>query len=155
MRTPPRSGGCSDVIRTAPDEASAQAAAERILVGYGHTPAQAVGEAFTMASPWYRAFLDDDPAPTLARLRLPVLVVAGSKDLQVLPYDNLPVIHRTLAADRQATIVELPGLNHLLQPARTGAPSEYGTIDTSVDPSALDLIARWVSERAGAYAATP
>lgn len=144
-----------DVIRTAPDEASAQAAAERILVGYGHTPAQAVGEARTMASPWYRAFLDDDPAPTIARLRLPVLVVAGSKDLQVLPYDNLPVIRRTLAADRQATIVELPGLNHLLQPARTGAPSEYGTIDTSVDPSALDLIARWVSERAGAYAATP
>ena len=91
--------------------------------------------------------LADDPAPALARLRQPTLVVAGSKDLQVLPDMNLPVIRKALAGNKSAKIVELDGLNHLLQPAKTGAPSEYGTTAISVAPEALDLITDWVVQR--------
>jgi pimeloyl-ACP methyl ester carboxylesterase len=134
-------------VRRAPDEASAINAATAVLRSAGVPSDAAAAEARQVASPWFRAFLNDDPAPALRLLRQPVLVISGSKDLQVLPDQNLPVIRKALAGNKGAKIVELPGLNHLLQPAKTGAPSEYGTIATSVDPAALDLISEWVTER--------
>jgi hypothetical protein len=134
-----------DAVRAAPNEATA--AAEKLLTGAGLTPEAASAQAGSLASPWYRQFLDDDPIPALRALRQPALVIAGSKDLQVLPDLNLPPIRAALANNKDARIIELPGLNHLLQPATTGAPSEYGTITTTVAPAALDLITGWVVER--------
>jgi pimeloyl-ACP methyl ester carboxylesterase len=134
-----------DADRAAPTPDAARTAVERILVDYGMPAARAAAQAAEIASPWYRAFLDDDPAPALRKLTGPVLVIAGSKDLQVSPAANLPVIRAALAHDPQAKIVELPGLNHLLQPAKTGTPQEYGQIETTIAPQALDLIAGWVA----------
>ena len=45
------------------------------------------------------------------------------------------------------TIRELPGLNHLFQACTTGAPSEYGTIEETLDPAALKAIGDWIIER--------
>lgn len=129
------------------DAAGARTAARDVLVRSGMPADRAAAEAEQVSSPWYREFLDDNPAPALRRLKKPVLVVAGSKDLQVLPDLNLPVIRDALAGNADARIVELDGLNHLLQPATTGAPSEYGTITTTVAPAALDLIVDWVVGR--------
>jgi hypothetical protein len=53
-------------------------------------------------------------------------------------------IEADLAGDAKAEVVELPGLNHMLQPARTGGVDEYGKIETTIDPSALKLIGDWV-----------
>jgi pimeloyl-ACP methyl ester carboxylesterase len=136
-----------DAVRAAPDELAAKAAAEKLLTDSGLSAEAAAAQAKGLASPWYRQFLDDDPAPALRMLRQPALVVAGSKDLQVLPDLNLPVIRAALADNKAAKIVELDGLNHLLQPATTGAPSEYGTIPITVAPAALDLITDWVVAR--------
>ena len=136
-----------ELVRQSPDEASAKAAVAKVLTQVGLSPDQAEVQAAQVSSPWFREFLNDDPAPALARLRQPTLVVAGSKDLQVLPDMNLPVIRKALAGNRGAKIVELDGLNHLLQPAKTGAPSEYGTTTISVAPEALDLITDWVVRR--------
>ncbi len=41
-------------------------------------------------------------------------------------------------------VVEMPGLNHLLQPAKTGGVNEYGQIDETMAPAALDKIATWI-----------
>jgi hypothetical protein len=41
-------------------------------------------------------------------------------------------------------VLELPGLNHLFQTAKTGLPAEYGDIEETIAPKALDLIASWV-----------
>jgi pimeloyl-ACP methyl ester carboxylesterase len=137
-----------ELVRQSLDEASAKAAVVKVLEQVGLSPAQAAVQAGQVSTPWFREFLNDDPASALARLRQPTLVVAGSKDLQVLPDMNLPVIRKALAGNRGAKIVELDGLNHLLQPAKTGAPSEYGTTSISVAPAALDLITDWVVQRA-------
>jgi hypothetical protein len=40
--------------------------------------------------------------------------------------------------------MELPGLNHLFQPAVTGQVAEYQTIETTIDPSVLKLIGDWI-----------
>jgi hypothetical protein len=91
--------------------------------------------------PWVRHFLAYDPRPTLALVRCPVLALIGGKDLQVAAKPNLEAIK---SACPWADCRELPGLNHLFQPATTGSPAEYGKIETTFDPAALDAISAWV-----------
>ena len=105
-------------------------------------------QAKAASSDWYRFFLSYDPAPALRRLRRPILAIIGSKDLQVLPEQNLPALRGALKSDSAAKVVEVPGLNHLFQTAKTGAPSEYGEIEETLSPTALDLITNWILEQA-------
>lgn len=100
-------------------------------------------------SPWLRYFLTYDPRPTLKKVRCPVLAVAGEKDLQVSPKQNLPEIEAALHAggNTDFTIRELPGLNHLFQPATKGTPDEYGKIEETISPIALKMIGDWILEK--------
>ena len=102
-------------------------------------------------SVWVRFFLTYDPAPTLAKVSVPVLALNGELDLQVSPDQNLTVIEQVLRdnANPHFTIRELPGLNHLFQTAGTGAPSEYTTIEETIAPEALELMSNWILERVG------
>jgi pimeloyl-ACP methyl ester carboxylesterase len=97
-----------------------------------------------LADPWMVRFMALDPAPGLDALDIPALALFGEKDLQVPPDSNAPLARDLLGAD---AVVVLPGLNHLFQPAETGLPGEYGAIDTTVDPSALDAILAFVQGR--------
>jgi len=75
-----------------------------------------------------------------------VLVLNGSLDKQVLPSQNLPPIRKAQAeaGNQHVEIDELPGLNHLFQTAKTGAPSEYSQIEETMSPVALDKMASWI-----------
>jgi pimeloyl-ACP methyl ester carboxylesterase len=103
------------------------------------------------ASAWMRFFVLYDPAPALGKVRCPVLAIGADLDLQVPPEQNLPAIEAALKAggNQDVTIARLPGLNHLLQPAKTGLPAEYAQIETTVDPAALDTITTWIRRRTG------
>ena len=61
--------------------------------------------------------------------------------------ENLAGISAALAGHRDVTVRELPGLNHLFQTARTGAPGEYADIEETFSPAALDIIADWIRTR--------
>jgi hypothetical protein len=98
--------------------------------------------------PWERYFLAYDPAPTLTRLTVPVLVLNGSLDVQVPAKENLDAARTALRNNSHGTVVELPGMNHLLQDAKTGAPSEYNDIEETMSPAALKIITDWVSRHA-------
>jgi hypothetical protein len=100
-------------------------------------------------SPWFRYFLRYDPAPNLRAIRVPVLAMNGSLDRQVPPVENLAAIKTALKDDNDTTIVELPGLNHLFQTAKTGAVGEYAEIEETVAPIALDRMATWINARFG------
>jgi pimeloyl-ACP methyl ester carboxylesterase len=102
-----------------------------------------------LTSPWMQFFLRHDPRPTLKKVRCPVLAINGELDLQVTPKDNLPAIMAALNAggNKNATVVELPGLNHLFQKAKTGLPTEYGEIEETIAPEALDLITTWIQSQ--------
>ena len=106
-------------------------------------------EAETLAkddtTPWEHYFLAYDPAPTLARLTVPVLVLNGSLDVQVPAKENLAAARDALRKNSNATVIELPGMNHLLQDAKTGAPSEYNEIEETMSPTALKIITDWLS----------
>jgi hypothetical protein len=75
-----------------------------------------------------------------------VLALNGSLDLQVPPAQNLPAIRKALeeGGNKHFEAVELPGLNHLFQPAKTGSPTEYAQIEETISPVALDKIASWI-----------
>lgn len=153
-------------VRDAADGAAAQAAARAVLLRRAKTlegPEREQAEAMfdlqaaEVASPWFRFFLRHDPAPVLAKVRCPVLAVWGEKDLQVPPDQNRPPLEAALAAggNRSVAARVLPGLNHLLQPAMTGHPGEYGQIEETIDTVALQLIVFWIQDAVGAVPQPP
>jgi pimeloyl-ACP methyl ester carboxylesterase len=103
----------------------------------------------TVTTPWFRFFLTYDPRPALRKLRAPVLVMIGDKDVQVPPKENFAALERAFLEgnSRHVTLKEMPGLNHLFQTAKTGALAEYGRIEETFAPAALDLMTEWIGKR--------
>ena len=112
----------------------------------GNTGPLLQAQSAALVSPWFHYFLTYDPAPTLRQVHCPVLALDGSLDLQVPPAENLAAIRSALKAGGNAdvTTTEMPGLNHLFQTAKTGSPSEYGTIEETVAPALLQTVGDWV-----------
>lgn len=100
----------------------------------------------SLTSSWFRHFLAYDPAVVLRKVTCPVLAINGEKDLQVSAKQNLPVIQKALteAGNKHFEVAELPGLNHLFQTAKTGAPSEYAQIEETMSPTVLEKVATWI-----------
>ena len=103
-----------------------------------------------LTDPGLRFFLRYDPAEALRQLDEPVLAVIGSKDTHLDPKKNLDALREALGASSSpdVTVQQLDGLNHLLQPAKTGTPAEYGRIEQTVAPEALDLVVSWIARHA-------
>jgi pimeloyl-ACP methyl ester carboxylesterase len=97
-------------------------------------------------SPWFRFYLPYDPGKVLQEVTCPVLAINGEKDVNVTPKENLHAIKMSLktGGNENYMVRELPGLNHLLQTAATGSVSEYGRIEETISPTAMDLIADWI-----------
>ena len=104
-----------------------------------------------VSSPWFRGLLDYDPAPTLSKVKCPVLAINGEKDLQVPPDMNLPPIRKALATggNKNSEVDELPGLNHLFQTAKTGGIGEYSEIEETMSPVAMEKVASWILKTTG------
>lgn len=133
-----------EAVKTSTDSADAKAKAEAVLEAAGVPPDKRAANAAMVAMPWFRFFLDYDPVPALRRVTCPVLAINGSLDLQVPPKEDLAAIRAALASNPDATVLELPGLNHLFQTTKTGAPAEYAQIDETIAPTVLALIGDWI-----------
>jgi fermentation-respiration switch protein FrsA (DUF1100 family) len=92
--------------------------------------------------------LSHDPAATLRKVSCPMLAINGGKDRQNLAQENLPAIEAALrkSSHKDFLVKELPGLNHFFQTCETGSESEYGEIEETLSPAALELIAAWILE---------
>jgi len=103
----------------------------------------------SLLSPWLKFFLTYDPKPTLSKVKCPVLAINGEKDLQVPPKENLSAIEEALIAggNKNFTVKELAGLNHLFQTAQTGLPTEYAKIEETISPVALKIVGDWILEQ--------
>ena len=138
------------IIQSTPDDAQARG---QLLALYNPTGNPQLATQFepqlnVMTSPFYRHLLADRPAQTLAKVHCPVLALGGSKDAQVPAKTNLAATAAALKAggNRDVTVRELPGLNHLFQTAPTGSFEEYGTIEETFAPAALQLIGDWLTQ---------
>jgi fermentation-respiration switch protein FrsA (DUF1100 family) len=148
----------SKVLKDEPDQAKAEAQIRELLAKASGPSDSSQAEALKaqtdaqlkmILSPWFRFFLSYDPQLALRKVRCPVLAINGEKDLQVDPKQNLAPIEAALkaAGNTNYTVKELPGLNHLFQHCKTGAPSEYGTIEETMAPEVLELIFTWIRDR--------
>jgi pimeloyl-ACP methyl ester carboxylesterase len=103
-----------------------------------------------LKDPWHRWFIDYDPAPMLAKVKCPALVLNGDLDLQVLADLNVPAVEAALrkGGNQHVTVRRFPKLNHLFQTATTGLPDEYAHIDETIAPVVLETVANWLREPA-------
>jgi pimeloyl-ACP methyl ester carboxylesterase len=107
--------------------------------------AKADETARALVNPWMLCFLGLDPAPYIAEVKVPVLALGGTKDLQVPVDEDFAAIRAAARPDARLALVRLEGLNHLFQHAGSGLPSEYGTIEETFAPEALAAIGDWIS----------
>jgi uncharacterized protein len=102
----------------------------------------------TITSLWFKYFLRFDPVPVLEKIKCPVLAINGENDLQVPPKENLSAIESALkkGGNDNFEVAMLPGLNHLFQTSQTGKISEYGTIEETISPIALQTMLEWINK---------
>ncbi|MEM7227602.1 MAG: alpha/beta fold hydrolase [Planctomycetota bacterium] len=107
----------------------------------------------TMNGPWMRYFLEFDPTTYLRGVSCPVFALNGTLDLQVWHDQNLPpIIDAVRAGGGDITARRYEGLNHLFQPATTGAVGEYAQIETTIDPLVLEDLVWWIYSVTGSNA---
>lgn len=136
-----------DAVASAATPEEAAAEVRKVFVGMPDEAVEAIVQQFTQ--PYIYEFVRYDPAPILEQLETPVLAINGSKDLQVSAEQNLPPLREIFADHPDATVVELEGLNHLFQHAETGHITEYGQIEETFAPEALDMMSVWIKSRVG------
>jgi hypothetical protein len=92
---------------------------------------------------YWRSLVKQDPAAELKRLRLPGLVLRGTKDIQVSEGDFTALAQANTAAGSVSR--EVGGANHLFMPvAGQSTGAEYFT-QSQVDPQVIRIIAEWVA----------
>jgi pimeloyl-ACP methyl ester carboxylesterase len=98
--------------------------------------------------PWFKYFLQTNPTDYIKQFKCKVLALNGSKDIQVLPQQNLTAIKSALekSKSKKFEVHELPGLNHLFQHCNVCTIQEYAQLDETFAPEALDIIAKWLNE---------
>lgn len=98
-----------------------------------------------LGSAWMKFFLNYDPQPNLRKLTIPVLALNGSKDIQVLPR-SLKAIEQVVkeSGNKHFAMEEIPGLNHLFQQCYYCVTAEYGQLEESFSPKALEKITNWM-----------
>ena len=138
------------LVRQEKDPAALEAKLNELVqstsTGAALPPAAVQAQVRMLVSPWFRYYLDYDPLPALQKTMCPVLALNGEKDLQVSSKENLAKIQKALhdGGNHDFQTTELPGLNHLFQHGPTGSPTEYGGIEETMAPEALNAVSDWV-----------
>jgi uncharacterized protein len=116
--------------------------------GWADIPEQARRIADT---PWFYSFLTFNPEKAMNETRQPVLIVQGELDAQVRPHhaDKLAAMARARKGTKaMVEVAKVPGVNHLLVPAKTGDIAEYASLgpDAAVSPQVTAAIAGFLSK---------
>ena len=121
----------------------------RVMELYGGTGTMTVDSIRNLPKmqniPWYKWFIDYDPATDIAATRCPVFALNGDHDWQVISSLNLTAIERLLPKSKKNVTKEYPGLNHLFQHCTTGLMNEYRQIEETIAPEVLSDIAEWIN----------
>ncbi len=98
------------------------------------------------ANVWTKYFLSFDPRPTIEKLKIPVLALNGTSDLQVPYKENLMAIEEALkkSDSKNYKILEMKALNHLFQVSESGSPAEYSSLEETFNEEAMKIIANWI-----------
>jgi pimeloyl-ACP methyl ester carboxylesterase len=94
---------------------------------------------------WLNYFLNYQPSTNLEKLKIPVLALNGTFDIQVSCDENLNAIEAALkkGKNKKQEVHALANLNHLFQTAKTKVQT-YDTIDETFAPDAANLVGSWI-----------
>lgn len=84
-----------------------------------------------------------DPIAELRNAKYAVLLIQGGRDVEVPPTSHQALIAALAKTKRNIEVEGGEQWNHLLQYTRNYLVSEYGTIDETIAPEALDKILQW------------
>lgn len=98
-----------------------------------------------LTSPWFFTFFHFEPKKYIRKVRCPVVAINGGKDLQVDAVANQTLMRQYLSKKWPHQFHILPNANHLLQTCTTGSLDEYGAIEETICPDALEFIVNSVS----------
>ncbi|MBC8070808.1 MAG: alpha/beta fold hydrolase [Deltaproteobacteria bacterium] len=133
------------------DDATARKQLTALLSAVPDTDADVLAsEIDRLMSPWFRNFAKYDPAPALAKVKVPMLALNGDLDVQVDAVQNTSAITKATKRNRKVTVERMPGLNHLFQHAQTGGVAEYSAIEETIAPEVLERITTWIRETTSA-----
>ena len=99
--------------------------------------------------PWFHSFLTYDPAKPMEDIRQPMLILQPELDTQVAPAnaDKLAALAKARKRQSPVEVVKVPGVNHLLLPAKTGEVDEYSSLpDRTVSPAVSTPIVDWLKK---------
>lgn len=99
-------------------------------------------------NPWLKFYIKYDPAPTLQKVKIPVLMTFGELDLQVPTAQSRSKMEAALASggNKNYKSVVFPKANHLYQEAKTGSPAEYNELKKEFVPGFLNTLADWINQ---------
>ena len=100
-------------------------------------------------NPEFQSILANDPSKIVPKVKQPILIVQGELDTQVEPLnaDRLEQLTKTRKNGGAADVVKVPGVNHLLVPAKTGEVDEYATLKGEhVSPVVTGAITSWLNK---------
>lgn len=100
-----------------------------------------------IATPWLRYFLSYNPLENLKKVKCPVLVLNGEKDIQVTADLNTKAIAKALeeSGNKKVDVQVFPNLNHLFQRCTTCNVAEYSQLDETFSPEVLMSIVTWIN----------
>lgn len=97
-------------------------------------------------NPWFQYFLQYNPDDYVKKLKTKVLALNGEKDVQVTSSANLAGLQASLKRSNSPhyDVVALEGLNHLFQRCQKCTVQEYGELEETIAPAALETIGTWL-----------
>jgi len=102
------------------------------------------------ADPWMKFFFEYNPAATMRKVKIPVLILTGSRDQQAVP-EQLPKMEAAFkeGGNKDVTARVLPDLNHLFVHDTDGFPANYAKLPAPimVQNDVLVLVTDWLAKR--------
>ncbi len=99
--------------------------------------------------PWVKEFWTYDPLPTIRKVQQPILIMQGALDHQVTA-EQAGMLEKAAreGGNKDVTVETFPTLNHLFLPAKTGAISEYPTLEQkTIGDDVLKVLGDWLEAK--------
>jgi uncharacterized protein len=106
---------------------------------------------YRFPSPAVRYLLEYAPERTLEKVKCPVLILHGEKDLQLPWRENISSVESALKNGNNMDFKTeiFPGLNHLFQECDLGIPAEYYSCSEVISAKAIQSVGNWLCRQNG------
>lgn len=103
-------------------------------------------------SRWFKSFIELDPDSLISRLDIPLLVLFGENDVQVLAEPNREAAEELRESySNSFSLSVIPVSNHLFQETDSGLPSEYGMLEKEFADGFTQQLLEYLNSFRGQY----